>query len=92
MNKVEFENAMSAVLTTASNILYLYLKEQGGWIPAKQAKQDLGLMLNCVPVSNPNEKSNRPQGWVFGALARMLEEKGQVEFRKEKNRSYYKAT
>lgn len=52
---------------------------------------DVGKM--CFEVKLPSypqeNKINNETGWLFGTLARILEDKGLVEFRKANNRSFY---
>jgi hypothetical protein len=57
------------------------------WVPAANIKDELGLKLPSYPQEN---KINNETGWLFGTLARILEDKGLVEFRKANNRSFYR--
>jgi len=57
------------------------------WVPAANIKDALGLKLPSYPREN---KINNETGWLFGTLARILEDKGLVEFRKASNRSFYR--
>jgi len=58
------------------------------WVPAANIKDELGLKLPSYPQKN---KINNETGWLFGTLARILEDKGLVEFRKANNRSFYRS-
>lgn len=57
------------------------------WVPAANIKDELGLKLPSYPQEN---QINNKTGWLFGTLARILEDKGLVEFRKANNRSFYR--
>lgn len=57
------------------------------WVPAASIKDALGLKLPSYPRKN---KINNETGWLFATLARILEDKGLVEFRKENKRSFYR--
>ncbi|XOV87367.1 MAG: hypothetical protein ACFHX7_20830 [Pseudomonadota bacterium] len=58
------------------------------WVPATYIKNQLDLKKDSYPIEN--EIQNRT-GWFFATLARNLQDRGQVEFRKEGNRSYYRS-
>ena len=62
---------------------------EDGWVPASDIKSDLELNFVAVPVSN---KQYGEKGWLFAIIARLLEDKGQVEFKKERARSYYRSS
>lgn len=63
-------------------------KDQEGWVPASEIKQSLELNFVSVPRSG---KQYGEKGWVFASLARMLEDKGLVEYRKTGSRAYYRS-
>lgn len=80
------------LLQLMSDQLMSYISEvepgfQGRWVPATHLKTQLNLKRDSYPVAN---KIQNRTGWLFAILARMLEEQGKVEFRKEGNRSYYR--
>jgi hypothetical protein len=58
------------------------------WVPASKIKSDLGLRMVSYPVAN---KINNETGWLFATLARLLEDRGAIEFRKEGSRSFYRS-
>ncbi|GAA5445402.1 hypothetical protein Misp06_03605 [Microbulbifer sp. NBRC 101763] len=59
-----------------------------GWVPAAEIKRDLNLNFIAVPRAN---KQHRPKGWLFAILARILEDKGLIEYKKDKsNRAFYR--
>lgn len=58
------------------------------WVPAASIKDELGLKLPSYPREN---KINNETGWLFGTLARILEDRELVEFRKSNNRSFYRS-
>lgn len=57
------------------------------WVPASSIKDQLGLKLSSYPQENTIDNKT---GWLFGTLARMLQDKGLVEFKKINNRSFYR--
>jgi hypothetical protein len=59
------------------------------WVPAASIKQDLELNFLAVPKGN---QQYGEKGWLFGILARMLEDSGDLEYRKDGNRAYYRST
>ncbi|WP_460811733.1 hypothetical protein [Luteimonas pelagia] len=59
------------------------------WVPASRLKSNLSLNLVTYPQSNPIQQE---KGWVFAALARLLEDRNLVQFRKIGGRSYYRST
>jgi hypothetical protein len=88
------KDTIHELLNKAADELLAFIKETecefpGGWIPSATIKNRLGLNMMMVPQSNKEQKEN---GWVFGALARILEDKSLVEYKKEENgRSFYRA-
>lgn len=60
-----------------------------GWVPAIYIKDQLGLKMSAYPQGN---KIDNKTGWLFSTIARYLQDKGQVEFRKIGSRSFYKPT
>lgn len=59
------------------------------WVPATYIKDQLDLKKDSYPIENDVQSRT---GWVFAALARNLQDRGKVEFRKENSRSYYRST
>jgi len=57
------------------------------WVPAADIRNKLELNFVAVPVENVQYGE---KGWLFAILARMLEDEGLVEYKKEDNRSYYR--
>jgi len=81
------------LLSEAAMEIFGYIKDSEPsyverWVPALTIKDDLSLKLSSYPKEN---KINNETGWLFGTLARMLEDKGLIEFRKANNRSFYRA-
>lgn len=64
-------------------------KDQGCWVPAAEIKENLDLNFIAVPRSG---KQYGPKGWVFATLARMLEDKSLVEYKKTGSRAFYRST
>ena len=70
-----------------------YIKEQGplyqdGWVPSVLIKKALELNFVCVPKDN---KQYGEKGWLFAILARILEDKGRIEYRKVAERAFYRS-
>jgi hypothetical protein len=70
-----------------------YIKESesdfpDGWVPAIHIKDQLGLKMSSYPLGN---KIDNETGWLFSTIARYLQEKSRVDFKKVDNRSYYKS-
>ena len=61
---------------------------EDSWVPAANIKKSLELNFIAVPISN---KQYGEKGWFFAIIARLLEDKGLVEFKKEGTRSYYRS-
>ena len=58
-----------------------------GWVPTTTIKKKLELNFVCVPKYN---KQYGPKGWVFAAMARILEDQGRIEYKKIGNSSFCK--
>jgi hypothetical protein len=56
-----------------------------GWVPTVEVKDSLALNFVAVPRAS---KQYGEKGWVFAVLARMLEDDGRLEYKKEGSRSY----
>lgn len=81
-------------LEAASIELLEFIKERmplakDGWVAASEIKQSLGLNFVAVPRAG---KQYGERGWLFATLARMLEDKNLVEYKKVGSRAYYRAT
>ena len=59
------------------------------WVPAADIKSSLDLNFVAVPISN---KQYGEKGWFFAIMARLLEDKGLVEFMKDGSRSFYRSS
>lgn len=57
------------------------------WMPAIEIKEELDLKRNTYPMGN---KINQKGSWLFNIMARILEEKDKVEYKKEDGRAYYR--
>lgn len=55
------------------------------WVPAAEVKTGLALNFVAVPKSSTQYGE---KGWLFATLARMLEDQGRLEYRREGSRSY----
>ena len=63
-------------------------KDQDHWVPAAEIKNELDLNFVAVPKSGIQYGE---KGWVFATLARMLEDKSLVEYKKIGNRAFYRS-
>ena len=55
------------------------------WVPTAMVKEALALNLVAVPREG---RQYGAQGWLFGILARMLEDEGKLKYEKMGARSY----
>lgn len=58
------------------------------WVPASEIKNELDLYFVSVPSQG---KQYGKKGWLFAIMARLLEDKDLVEFKKAGSRSYYRS-
>lgn len=58
------------------------------WVPASDVKNALELNFVCVPQAGTQYGE---RGWLFGIIARLLEDRNLVEFSKAGSRSYYRS-
>jgi len=63
-------------------------KDQEYWVPAADIKENLDLNFVAVPRIG---KQYGPKGLVFATLARILEDKSLVEYKKIGNRAFYRS-
>jgi hypothetical protein len=89
------KNAIHTLLNDAALELLAFIKEceskfndQEHWVPAAEIKDNLDLNFVAVPRSG---KQYGPKGWVFATLARMLEDKSLVEYKKIGSRAFYRS-
>lgn len=59
-----------------------------GWVPATYIKDQLQLKKSAYPQGN---KIDNETGWLFATMARHLQDKGKIHFKKSGNRSFYKS-
>ena len=58
------------------------------WVPSVEIKSQLELNFVAVPKNN---KQYGPKGWLLAIVARILEDKDLVEFKKIGSRSFYRS-
>jgi hypothetical protein len=80
-------------LIAASNELLGFIRERmahspEGWVPASEIKRSLALNFVAVPRGG---KQHGEKGWIFAILARMLEDRGLLEYKKTGSRAFYRA-
>jgi hypothetical protein len=76
-----------------SNEVFLFIKtsESGfpdGWVPAPYIKDQLKLKKSSYPQGN---KIDNETGWLFSTIARYLQDKNLVDFKKIGSRTFYKS-
>lgn len=59
-----------------------------GWVPATYIKDQLELKKSAYPQGN---KIDNKTGWLFATMARHLQDRNAVDFKKVGSRSYYKS-
>jgi hypothetical protein len=75
-----------------ANEVYDFIKESEfnydeRWVPATFIKDELDLKKSSYPQEN---KIDNKTGWLFATIARHLEDKNKIIFKKDGNRSFYK--
>jgi hypothetical protein len=63
-------------------------KDQDHWVPAVEIKNNLDLNFVAVPRSGTQYGE---KGWVFATLARMLEDKSLLEYKRTGSRAFYRS-
>lgn len=85
------ENIHTLFDDMASEMAAFIKESQGsfseGWVPATYIKDQLQLKKSAYPQGN---KIDNKTGWLFATLARHLQDKEKVDFKKIGNRSFYK--
>lgn len=86
--------AVRGLLDALANEILHQIKEmepafEERWVPAADVKNLLELNFVAVPRAN---RQYGEKGWLFAILARMLEDQGLVEYRKQGGRAYYRST
>ena len=90
---MNYKIRIDKLIDEISNEVYKFIKESendfdGGWVPATFIKDELGLKLSAYPQENKKDKET---DWFFSTIARYLEDKNKIKFKKIRNRSFYKA-
>jgi hypothetical protein len=87
------KDAMHALIRVLAFELFQHIKEQeeahtDRWVPAADIKSALDLNFVAVPREN---KQYGEKGWLFGILARILEDERLVQYKKVSNRAFYRS-
>jgi hypothetical protein len=82
-----------SLLNQISDEVFTFIKNSEApakdrWVPAAQIKVSLELNFVAVPRQN---KQYGEKGWLFGIVARMLEDQERVEYKKIGNKAYYRS-
>ena len=59
-----------------------------GWVPATFIKDQLELTKSAYPQGNDIDNKT---GWLFATIARHLQDKGKLLYKKVGNRAFYKS-
>lgn len=89
---MERKAAIHRHIEAASVELLEFVKERmpfakDGWVPASEIRQSLALNFVAVPRGG---KQYGEKGWLFAILARILEDRDQLEHKKVGARAYYR--
>jgi hypothetical protein len=87
---VEHKETVHRHLREAALVILDFVKtreslHQDRWVPIVDVKNTLA--LNLVAVSK-SSKQYGEKGWVFASLARLLEDEGLLEYKREGSRSF----
>ncbi|MGM9489739.1 hypothetical protein [Ideonella sp. YS5] len=82
------------LLHECANEVLAFVREReslhaGRWVPAVEVKESL--QLNFVPYPKSSEQHGE-KGWLFAILARMLEDRGALEYKRDGSRSFCRST
>lgn len=83
---------VQALIALLCEEVYEFIKENesasdDGWVPTAKIKNTLELNFVCVPQENTQYGE---KGWVFAAIARMLEDQNRISYKKTGNNSFCK--
>lgn len=84
------KDKIHSLLRQCCDEILIYVQEReplhaDRWVPAAEVKTGLALNFVAVPKSS---KQYGEKGWLFATLARMLEDEGRLEYKRQGNRSY----
>ncbi|MBL4679902.1 MAG: nucleotidyltransferase domain-containing protein [Pseudomonadales bacterium] len=93
-NSMERRDRIHSYLNSIALEVLDHIKEKEGqfpdrWVPAAEVKNQLDLNFVAVPQSN---KQYGSKGWFFAIIARQLEDKKSIEYKKVGSRAYYRST
>lgn len=80
---MKVEEKIERLITELAHEVFLFIKSQepsfeDRWVPATHIKNSLNLNFVAVPKENIQYGA---KGWLFAILARILEDKGLVEYK-----------
>ncbi len=86
MNRIE---RIDFHISAIAQEVFGYLSEESvnyenGWIPTVTIKNDLNLKVS----EYPQNKDKKAQGWLFGIVARRLEDMDMIEYDNSSSRSF----
>ena len=88
--EVDHKDRIHALLRECAQEMLAFVREReplhtDRWVPATEVKSTLH--LNFVPYPKGSEQHGE-KGWLFAILARMLEDAGQLEYKRDGSRSF----
>jgi phage FluMu gp28-like protein len=86
------KDKVQSLIQQLADEIYDFIKEKeidfkDGLVPTTAIKNELELNFLCVPKDN---KQYGPKGWVFAAIARILEDQDRIIYKKVGNNSFCK--
>lgn len=86
------KDKVQSLIQQLADEIYEFIKEnesvvKDGWVPTTTIKNKLELNFLCVPKEN---KQYGPKGWVFAAIARLLEDHDRILYKKVGHNSFCK--
>lgn len=84
------KDKIHSLLRQCCDEILIYVQEReplhaDRWVPTAEVKTGLALNFVAVPKSS---KQYGEKGWLFATLARMLEDEGRLQYKRQGNRSY----
>ncbi len=89
---MEYKLRVQSLIDEMANVVCDFIQTSesrfnDGWVPATYIKDQLELNKSAYPQGN---KIDNKTGWFFATIARHLQDKNKVLFKKIGSRSYYK--
>jgi hypothetical protein len=90
---MDTEGKVHDLINELAHEVFLFIKLQEAsyeerWVPATHVKDSLNLNFVAVPKENIQYGA---KGWLFAILARILEDKDLVDYKKVGSRAFYRS-